>query len=260
MPRRRVVEDDDDDGDDDYRAPATQAAATQATQSQTLTASEVDKKAKEVIKYLLLTHVKNIPIKRADITKNVIKDGAKGYSAILTKAKNELQSVFGFELVEIDNKSGKTYLLISELDNDARALHDVNGKELEKMALIMPILGLIFMSGNSVDDATLWHFLDKLGFAKDKSHPIFGAIEKFLKNDLAKEGYLLWTKIPNTDPAQFSVSWGIRAEKEVSKMDCLKFVCEVFSYKSEVEVSPKDWQVQYKEAMADEGEEEMEEG
>ena len=79
MPRRRVVEDDDDDGDDDYRAPATQAAATQATQSQTLTASEVDKKAKEVIKYLLLTHVKNIPIKRADITKNVIKDGAKGY-------------------------------------------------------------------------------------------------------------------------------------------------------------------------------------
>ena len=73
-------------------------------------------------------------------------------------------------------------------------------------------------------------------------------------------GYLLWTKIPNTDPAQFSVSWGIRAEKEVSKMDCLKFVCEVFSYKSEVEVSPKDWQVQYKEAMADEGEEEMEEG
>ena len=67
------------------------------------------------------------------------------------------------------------------------------------------------------------------------------------------QGYLLWTKIPNTDPAQFSVQWGSRAEKEVSKMDCLKFVCEVYSHKSEVEVSPKDWQVQYKEAATADG-------
>ena len=42
-------------------------------------------------------------------------------------------------------------------------------------------------------------------------------------------------------------------------MDCLKFVCEVYSHKSEVEVTPKDWQVQYKEALANGGgEEEME--
>ena len=81
MPRPRVVrEDDDDDGDDDYRAPASQApAASQATQSNALTQSEIDKKAKEVIKYLLLTNVKNVPVKRIDITKNVIKDGSKGY-------------------------------------------------------------------------------------------------------------------------------------------------------------------------------------
>ena len=36
-------------------------------------------------------------------------------------------------------------------------------------------------------------------------------------------------------------------------MDCLKFVCEVYSHKSEVQVSPKDWQVQYKEAAAADG-------
>ena len=39
-------------------------------------------------------------------------------------------------------------------------------------------------------------------------------------------------------------------------MDCLRFVCDVYSYKSEVQVSPKDWQVQYKEAVAAEGAEE----
>jgi len=263
MPRRRVVED-DDDGDDDYRAPASQApAASQATQSSALTHAEVDKKAKEVIKYLLLTNVKNVPIKRNDLTKNVIKEGSRSFSAIIEKAKKELKNVFGLDLVEIDGKSGKTYLLVSELDEEARLLQEVKNTELEKMALIMPILGLIFMSGNSVDDATLWHFLDKLGLGKEEPHFTFGSLEKFLKQEMSKEGYLQWTKIPNTDPAQFSVTWGSRAEKEVSKMDCLKFVCEVYSHKSEVVVSPKDWQVQYKEATANgEGaeEEEMEEG
>lgn len=262
MPRRRVVED-EDDGDDDYRGPATQApAASQATQSSALTSSEVNKKAKEVIKYLLLMNVKNVPVKRVDITKNVIKEGSRGYGAVLEKAKKELKDVFGFDLVEIDNKSGKSYVLVTDLDDSARSLHHFDDKELEKMAVIMPILGLIFMSGNSIDDGTLWHFLEKLGLAKDRVFLSFGPLEKWLKNELSKEGYLQWTKIANTDPTQFTVSWGSRAEKEISKMDCLKFVCEVYSHKSEVEVSPKDWQVQYKEATTDDGDEEeaMEEG
>ena len=54
----------------------------------------------------------------------------------------ELKDVFGFDLIEVDKKS-KTYLLVSELDADARALHYRNERDLEKMALIMPILGKI---------------------------------------------------------------------------------------------------------------------
>ena len=91
-----------------------------------------------------------------------------------------------------------------------------------------------------------------------------GGKPRFLVRRLLLTGYLQWTKIANTDPTQFTVSWGSRADKEISKMDCLKFVCEVYSHKNEVEVTPKDWQVQYKEATtADDGDEEeeaMEEG
>ena len=48
--------------------------------------------------------------------------------------------------------------------------------------------GLIFMSGNSIDDATLWHFLEKLGLTKEEFHPTFGPLEKFLKQEMSKEG------------------------------------------------------------------------
>ena len=49
------------------------------------------------------------------------------------------------------------------------------------------------MSGNSVDDGTLWHFLEKLGLTKEEYHPTFGPLEKFLKQEMAKEGKE-WTK------------------------------------------------------------------
>ena len=44
------------------------------------------------------------------------------------------------------------------------------------------------MSGNSIDDATLWHFLEKLGLSKEEFHPTFGPLEKFLKQEMSKEG------------------------------------------------------------------------
>ena len=87
MPRRRVVE--DDDYDDDYRG-GTQSQATPATQSGTqsaaLTPSEINKKAKEVVKYLLLMDVKKVPVKRADIAKNVMKENARSLNTVLEKA------------------------------------------------------------------------------------------------------------------------------------------------------------------------------
>lgn len=258
MPRRRVVEDDDDD-DADYRG--TQTQASQPTQSTTtsLTAAELEKKAKEVVKYLLLMEVKKVAVRKSDISKHVMKENGRQINAVLDKATKELHDVFGLSLVQVDRKT-KTYALVSELDPEARAAHRYTERDLEKMALLMPILGLIFMSGNSIDDATLWHFLEKLGLSKEEFHPTFGPLEKFLKQEMSKEGYLTWTKIANVDPAQFSIEWGGRAEKEVSKMDCLQFVCDIYSHKSEVQVSPKDWQVQYKEAQAAErGDDENEE-
>ena len=87
MPRRRVVEDDDDD--DDYRG-GTQSQAAPAiqsgTQSAALTPSEINKKAKEVVKYLLLMDVKKVPVKRADIAKNVMKENARSLNTVLEKA------------------------------------------------------------------------------------------------------------------------------------------------------------------------------
>ena len=140
MPRRRVTDDDDDD--DDYRGTQTQTQASQATQSSStaLTAAEVDKKAKEVVKYLLLMDVKKVPIKRADISKNVMKEAGRQLNSVLDRATKELKDVFGLHLVEVDKKT-RSYALVSELDHEARASHHVSDRDLDKIALLMPILG-----------------------------------------------------------------------------------------------------------------------
>jgi len=249
MPRRRVAEDDDDV---DFNGTQTQNQTQ--TQSTTLTPSEIDKKAKEVVKYLMLQDCKKVPIKRVDINKNVIKEGSRQFGTIIEKASKELKKVFGIDLVEVDKKN-KVYILVSGLSEAARDSHLHSDRELEKMAILMPILGLVFMSGNSVDDDTLWHFLSKLGLNKEEFHPTFGPLDKFLKQELSKEGYLEWTKSPTPGGEQkFVIKWGPRAYKEVGKTAVLDFVCKVYSHNSEVEVTPKDWQFQYKEACEADGE------
>ena len=143
MPRRRVVEDDDDD-DADYRGTQTQATQqTQSTTTTTLTAAELEKKAKEVVKYLLLMEVKKVAVRKSDISKHVMKENGRQINAVLDKATQELHDVFGLSLVQVDRKT-KTYALVSELDPEARAAHRYTERDLEKMALLMPILGECF--------------------------------------------------------------------------------------------------------------------
>ena len=139
MPRRRVVEDDDDD-DADYRATQTQASQQTQSSSTALTAAEIDKKAKEVVKYLLLMEVKKVAVRKSDISKHVMKENGRQINTVLDKATKELRDVFGLRLAQVDRKS-KTYALVSELDSEARAAHCSTERDLEKMALLMPILG-----------------------------------------------------------------------------------------------------------------------
>ncbi|NWT11936.1 NSE3 protein, partial [Vireo altiloquus] len=196
--------------------------------------------ASELVQFLLVKDQKKIPIKRADILKNIIRKGA--YSEVVNRAGKTLQEVFGLKLVEIDTKR-HTYILINNLPRP-EGEYLCRDKEKEKMGLLLVVLSFIFMKGNSVKDSALWEFLNLLRVYPGKQHRVFGDVRKLLMGEFVQQKYLETTSIPLTDPQEFMFHWGPRAEKETSKKDVLKFVAKIQGK------DPKFWASQYSEAEA----------
>lgn len=59
------------------------------------------------------------------------------------------------------------------------------------------------------------------------THPVFGDVKKQLTVEFVRQGYLEYTRQPNTDPPVFEFRWGFRAKKEITKRNCLDFVSQV---------------------------------
>ncbi|NXG25272.1 NSE3 protein, partial [Grallaria varia] len=194
----------------------------------------------ELVQFLLVKDQKKIPIKRADMLKNVIREYRDAYTEIVNQAGRTLQEVFGLRLVEINPKR-HTYILVNNLPR-AEGNHPCRGKEKAKLGLLTVILSFIFMKGNSVKDSALWEFLRRLRVHPGEQHEIFGDVQKLVMEEFVRQKYLEITSIPLTDPPQFSYQWGPRAAKETSKKDILNFVAKVQGK------SPKFWTSQYNEA------------
>lgn len=69
-------------------------------------------------------------------------------------------------------------------------------------------------------------------------HKVFGSVKDCITNYFIKQKYLQTEE--DTVTKQLHYMWGIRSEKEISKMDILKFVCKMFDDKS-----PETWDYQY---------------
>uniref|UniRef100_A0A674GXL7 MAGE domain-containing protein n=1 Tax=Taeniopygia guttata TaxID=59729 RepID=A0A674GXL7_TAEGU len=210
------------------------------TQVERRSQEQLNQKVSELVQFLLVKDQKKIPIKRADILKNIIREYRDAYSEIIRRADRTLQEVFGLQLVEIDAKR-HIYILINNLPC-AEGEQLCRDKEKEKMGLLLVILSFIFMKGNSVKDSALWEFLHLLRVYPGKQHSIFGDVRKLVAEEFVRQKYLETTAIPLTDPPEFKYQWGPRAEKETSKKDVLNFVAKMQGK------DPKFWASQYSEA------------
>ncbi|XP_056366304.1 non-structural maintenance of chromosomes element 3 homolog isoform X1 [Oenanthe melanoleuca] len=218
------------DGEDD----------TIPTQVERRSQDQVNQKVSELIQFLLLKDQKKIPIKRADMLKNIIREYRDAYSEIVNRAGRTLQEVFGLQMVEIDTKR-HIYILVNNLPRP-EGQYLCREKEKEKLGLLLIILSFIFMKGNSVKDSTLWEFLRLLRVYPGKQHSVFGDVRKLLTEEFVRQKYLEITPIPLTDPPEFKYQWGPRAEKETSKKNVLSFVAKIQGK------DPTFWASQYSEA------------
>ncbi|XP_008820432.1 non-structural maintenance of chromosomes element 3 homolog [Nannospalax galili] len=209
------------------------------------TQKQLELKVAELVQFLLVKDQKKIPIKKTSILKHVIRDYRDIFPDFLQLAAERLRYVFGYKLVELEPRSN-AYILINTLEPVEEDAEVRGSQGTPTTGLLMIILGLIFMNGNSISETEVWGFLRRLGVYPTKKHSIFGDPKKLITEDFVRQRYLEYLRIPHTDPVVYEFQWGPRTNLETNKMSVLKFVAKVHNQ------NPTDWQMQYCEALLDE--------
>uniref|UniRef100_A0A8C8Y4J3 MAGE domain-containing protein n=1 Tax=Panthera leo TaxID=9689 RepID=A0A8C8Y4J3_PANLE len=178
-----------------------------------------------LMEFLLEKHNMKEPIMRASMLKIVTRRFKEHFPEILKRASEHLELVFGLELKEV-KPNGLAYTLVSILDTTDDGSVS-NGSGLPKSGLLIPLLGVIFLSGNQASEEDVWEFLNILGVYDGRKHSIFGDPRKLITQDLVQEKYLEYRQVPDSNPPRYEFLWGQRAHAETSKMKILEFLAKV---------------------------------
>uniref|UniRef100_A0A1A8DFY3 Necdin-like 2 n=1 Tax=Nothobranchius kadleci TaxID=1051664 RepID=A0A1A8DFY3_NOTKA len=210
-----------------------------------LTPTQVDQKTAEVVQYILMKDQKKIPVRRADLVKHVVKEYRNVYAEIIKRASTTFEQVFGLKLLEIDPKN-HLYILVNNLDEPAPTAAPLVCPTNPKMGLLFVILSVIFMKGgmrgSGVRETLIWNTLRKLRVDPGQKHEEFGDVKKLVSEEFVRQKYLEYVRIPHTEPLEYEIRWGPRADVEVSKAKILEFMGQLYDQQ------PQSWTQQYREA------------
>lgn len=247
----------DDEMPSGSQMPSTQSMTQAKKAVHSMDPAEQEKRLNDLVQYLLIMDQKKLPIKKPDINKQVLKD-SKTFPYMIKKAGEKLLNVFGIELIALEDKFKGSYILVNRIDTDIDDLEEAGHSHVitpmqwpdddnSKTGLLLVALSLVFMNGEVIQDSHLWDTLKKLGIEQDFPHEVFGDTKKLLTQEFVRQGYLEYTRQPNSDPPMYDFRWGQRAKVEISKRSCLNFVSQLY------DKDPEQWTSQYAAVLEDEG-------
>ncbi|XP_045154605.1 melanoma-associated antigen B10-like [Echinops telfairi] len=208
------------------------------------TRTPLDQKAILLVHFLLRKYKMKETATKEDMLKYVIKKHRDHFHEILRRTTELMVLAFGIDVKEVDS-TRHCYALFSKL----RCNRDRNlpGEDiLPKSGLLMTVLCVIFMKGNSATEDVIWEVLNVMGIHAGKKHFIYGEPRKLITDDLVKEKYLEYRQVPNSEPPRYEFLWGPKALAETSKMEVLEFLARVHN------TVPSAFPAWYEEAMRDE--------
>ncbi|XP_045716609.1 melanoma-associated antigen B16-like [Phyllostomus hastatus] len=216
------------------------------SETESLPEDPLDEKVTLLVQFLLHKYQMFQLITKADMIDVVIKEYRDDFPEIFRRAYEYMELVFGVDVKEVDLTS-HSYALINKLGltYDPRLSSD---EGVPKTSLLIMVLGVIFMKGNSATEEDIWEVLNTMNLHPGTNHFVFGEPRKLITQDLVKEKYLQYYQVPNSDPPCYEFLWGPRAHAEVSKMKLLEFLAKVNGS------DPIDFPSQYEEALRDEEE------
>ncbi|KAL5258407.1 hypothetical protein ACHWQZ_G009044 [Mnemiopsis leidyi] len=193
--------------------PDARALARSEQAKAQLSATDVKKLEVELARFLLFADKKNIPTKKQDIIKHVLKEHSRLLPSVLEGARKYLKQTFDYSVCEVDHNKNKYYILrnnivLPELQQLTRPTH-----ALSQLALLTIILSMIHMANNALDESDLWDTLKILGIDKSETHVDFGETEKLL-NEFVKQMYIEKHKLTTSKGLVTHLKWGMRAYHE----------------------------------------------
>jgi len=195
-----------------------------------ITKEEKEKLVADTVRFFLFMDIQKLPVKRADITKNVTKEYKSVTTAVIEIAKEHLSNIFGYELIEVwrlsTSKEGRTvkknstgtFILKNKLHQSLAALGgDVglpgNEEERKTKAFLMIILTILFLHKGPMEKEAFDAHLGRLTTTGEEIVWMENTIKLFLR-----QLYIEKISIINRDATQtISFDLGPRAEIEIGK-------------------------------------------
>ncbi|XP_054571014.1 melanoma-associated antigen B5-like [Eptesicus fuscus] len=210
--------------------------------------SEVDEFKNKTVcleQFILNKYKLRKPILKDDMLHIIGKDYQHRFAEMLKKVTQQIETFFALDMYEVDS-TRHSYALVSKLKlpNNGRVRP---GRGLPKTGLLMHILGMIFMNGNSVSEEEVWRDLRLMRVYPRRKHFVFGEPRKLITNFLRLK-YLECRRVPDSDPPCYEFLWGPKAYQETSKLKVLEFWAKVNG------THPSAFPYCYQEALRDEEE------
>uniref|UniRef100_A0A182S562 MAGE domain-containing protein n=1 Tax=Anopheles funestus TaxID=62324 RepID=A0A182S562_ANOFN len=193
---------------------------------------------RNMVKTILNLSIHKFPIKRSEISSIALKGDTRLYNRLITEVENILSEIYGYQLVEVDSKGQKTVILCSTFGTSS--FTELNENYRRKYTLLFVILGYIFMKNGTIPERLLWEFLHTIGVDEQHEHSYFGDAKKLLELFI-KQAYIMRFKqsMEGMNEESVFLSWGVRANHEVSKREIFESMCRLMNRK------PSDFKTQY---------------
>ncbi|KAM4817929.1 melanoma-associated antigen E1-like [Thomomys bottae] len=203
-------------------------------------------KTNRLMQYMLEKFKKNEYFTQADMQKLMKGKCKENFPEIFKKASEHLELIFGIEMRK-SHPNSETYTLINKLRLSSDS--SLSGRwKFPKTGLVMILLGVIFMRGNSASEEEIWEFLNSLGIYAGRKHLIFGEPRKLITKDLVQDGYLEHYRVPGSNPPSYEYMWGFRAYAETTKMKVLEVLAKI------TDTEPRSFPLLYEQALREEEE------
>ncbi|KAG7387210.1 Melanoma-associated antigen F1 [Phytophthora pseudosyringae] len=232
-----------DDDDDDEGGGKKHKEPTKPKALHQLSDKALDELMAKLVRYMLYKGGLKLPIKFADISKEVFPQYKNVSRYFFFYAKQKIESVFGYRVMQVEDSTSKElYLVLNNASSQEHLLLINKTGNSASRGFLMMVLGLLWCApARQLSEDELWKQLIRLD-PKVKlkvTHPQLGDIPLLFKT-FENQLYLDATSELDVDLKKIKYyQYGARTFLEVSKAQILNFVCKLITGRppSEVQIT-----------------------